>query len=155
MLEAEDDHRRHATSSITADPENGPLAHLPSGRFNANSAWLVMAAMAFNLTRAAGALASLFHAGATTATIRSAHQRSRPSGPFCPSHPPATTDELALGRCLARAVHRRTRTTGPTRTDGEPMNGFVLDRSQVFPRRPKSTNVPRIGLSRTVERCPA
>ena len=40
------------------------------GSFSANSAWLVCAAMAFNLTRAAGALASLFHAKATTGTIR-------------------------------------------------------------------------------------
>jgi hypothetical protein len=32
--------------------------------------WLVLAAIAFNLTRAAGVLASSFHAKATTATIR-------------------------------------------------------------------------------------
>jgi Transposase DDE domain group 1 len=38
--------------------------------FAAKATWLVMAAMAFNLTRAAGTLASTFHARATTATIR-------------------------------------------------------------------------------------
>ena len=71
MLQAEADHRRHAIiEQVIADLKNGPLAHLPSGRFNANGAWLVLAAMAFNLTRAAGALASHFHARATTATIR-------------------------------------------------------------------------------------
>jgi len=71
MLQAEADHRRHAiVEQVIADLKGGPLAHLPSGKFNANGAWLVMAAMAFNLTRAAGALASLFHARATTATIR-------------------------------------------------------------------------------------
>jgi hypothetical protein len=71
MLEAEADHRRHAIiEQVIADLKNGPLAHLPSGNFAANSAWLVLAAMAFNLTRASGALASLFHARATTATIR-------------------------------------------------------------------------------------
>jgi hypothetical protein len=71
MLQAETDHRRHAViEQVIADLKNGPLAHLPSGKFNANGAWLVLAAMAFNLTRAAGALASLFHARATTATIR-------------------------------------------------------------------------------------
>jgi hypothetical protein len=37
---------------------------------NANAAWLVLAAIAFNLTRTAGTLASAFHARATTATIR-------------------------------------------------------------------------------------
>jgi hypothetical protein len=71
MLQAEADHRRHAiVEQVIADLKGGPLAHLPSGRFNANGAWLVLASMAFNLTRAAGALASQFHARATTATIR-------------------------------------------------------------------------------------
>ena len=37
---------------------------------NANGAWLVLAAISFNLTRAAGTLASRLHARATTATIR-------------------------------------------------------------------------------------
>src|SRR5665811_2499042 len=43
---------------------------ITSGSFAANSAWLVLAAIAFNLTRAAGTIASVFHAKATTATIR-------------------------------------------------------------------------------------
>lgn len=38
--------------------------------FTANAAWLVCAAMAFNLTRAAGVIASNRHARARTATIR-------------------------------------------------------------------------------------
>ena len=38
--------------------------------FTANAAWLACAAIAHNLTRAAGALASRFHARARTATIR-------------------------------------------------------------------------------------
>jgi hypothetical protein len=71
MLAAEVAHRAHATvEQVIADLKNGPLAHLPSGKFAANSAWLVCAAMAFNLTRAAGTLASAFHARATTGTIR-------------------------------------------------------------------------------------
>jgi hypothetical protein len=71
MLAAESAHRGHAiVEQVIADLKNGPLAHLPSGNFAANSAWLVCAAMAFNLTRAAGALASVFHAKATTGTIR-------------------------------------------------------------------------------------
>ena len=39
-------------------------------RFNANGAWLVLAIIVFTLTRAAGCLASAFHAKATTASIR-------------------------------------------------------------------------------------
>jgi hypothetical protein len=71
MLAAEAAHRAHAIiEQVIADLKNGPLAHLPSGKFWANSAWLVCAGIAFNLTRAAGALASAFHARATTATIR-------------------------------------------------------------------------------------
>jgi hypothetical protein len=71
MLEAETTHRQHAViEQVNADLKAGPLAHLPSGSFAANSAWLVLTTIAFNLTRAAGALASQFHARATTGTIR-------------------------------------------------------------------------------------
>ena len=70
MLAAENTHRAHAiVEQVIADLKNGPLAHLPSGKFGANSAWLVCAAMAFNLTRAAGALAGPPHP-APTGTIR-------------------------------------------------------------------------------------
>jgi hypothetical protein len=71
MLEAEKTHRQHAiVEQVIADLKSGPLAHLPSGKFAANSAWLVLAAIAFNLTRAAGTLASGYHARASTGTIR-------------------------------------------------------------------------------------
>jgi hypothetical protein len=71
MLAAESAHRAHAiVEQVIADLKTGPLAHLPSGKFMANSAWLVCTAMAFNLTRAAGTLASTLHAKATTGTIR-------------------------------------------------------------------------------------
>lgn len=71
LLQAETQHRQHAIiEQVIADLKNGPLAHLPSGRFNANAAWLVLATIAFNLLRATGCLSSLFHARATTATLR-------------------------------------------------------------------------------------
>ncbi len=71
LIQAEKTHRGHAIiEQVHADLKHGPLAHLPSGSFQANSAWLVMAAIAFNLTRATGCLASAFHARATTGTIR-------------------------------------------------------------------------------------
>jgi Transposase DDE domain group 1 len=71
MLDAETCHRGHAiVEQVIADLKDSALAHLPSRSFAANSAWLVCAAIAFNLTRAAGSLASRFHARATTATIR-------------------------------------------------------------------------------------
>lgn len=70
---ADKTHRGHAIiEQVHADLKNGPLAHLPSGVFTANSAWLVLAVIAFNLTRAAGLIAdqSGQFARATTATIR-------------------------------------------------------------------------------------
>ncbi|MGW0818045.1 IS1380 family transposase [Streptomyces viridiviolaceus] len=71
LTDAERDHRRHAVvEQVIADVKNGPFAHAPSGRFQANAAWLALAALAHNLARAAGTLASAFHAKATTATIR-------------------------------------------------------------------------------------
>jgi hypothetical protein len=63
--------RGHAIiEQVHADLKNSALAHLPSGKFTANAAWLVLAVMAFNLTRAAATLAGTTMAKATTATIR-------------------------------------------------------------------------------------
>ena len=70
-IQAESQHRDHAiVEQVFADWYDGPLAHLPSGVFNANAAWLVIAAMAQNLMRAAGTLAGPLHAKARAATIR-------------------------------------------------------------------------------------
>jgi hypothetical protein len=55
LVQAEAQHRGHAIiEQINADLIAGPLAHLPSGRFSANDAWLTCAAIAHNLTRTAG-----------------------------------------------------------------------------------------------------
>jgi hypothetical protein len=68
---ADKTHRGHAIiEQVHADLKNSALAHLPSGKFMANSAWLVCAVMAFNLTRAAATLASRRLSRATTGTIR-------------------------------------------------------------------------------------
>ena len=71
LIQAEGQHRDHAVvEQVFADVTSGPLAHMPSGVFAANAAWLSIAAMAHNLVRAAGALASLPFAKARAATIR-------------------------------------------------------------------------------------
>ncbi len=71
LIQAEGQHRDHAVvEQVFADVTSGPLAHMPSGVFAANAAWLSIAAMAHNLVRAAGALASLPFAKARGATIR-------------------------------------------------------------------------------------
>ena len=64
-------HRRHAViETVFADLIDGPLAHVPSGFFGANSAWLLCAAITHNLLRAAGTLAGGEHAVARGATLR-------------------------------------------------------------------------------------
>ncbi|OSC22657.1 IS1380 family transposase [Mycolicibacillus koreensis] len=71
MITADRTHRGHAIiEQVHADLKNSALAHLPSGRFTANAAWLVLAAIAFNLTRAAATLTGPALAKAHTATIR-------------------------------------------------------------------------------------
>lgn len=64
-------HRHHAViEQVHADLKGAALAHLPSGVFTANAAWLVLAVIAFNLTRAAASLTDPQLMKATTATIR-------------------------------------------------------------------------------------
>ena len=64
-------HRRHAIiETVFADLIDGPLAHLPSGHFGANSAWALCAAIAHNLLHAAGTLAGQPHTRARGATLR-------------------------------------------------------------------------------------
>jgi len=71
MVEADATHRDHAViEAVFADLKDGPLAHAPSGKFTANAAWLTLAAIAFNLTRAAARLASTTLGKARTATVR-------------------------------------------------------------------------------------
>jgi len=55
MLTAEAHHRDHAIiEQVIADLKDSALAHFPSGKFNANAAWLACAIMAYNLARAGG-----------------------------------------------------------------------------------------------------
>ncbi|BBY57197.1 IS1380 family transposase [Mycolicibacterium sarraceniae] len=69
--EADITHRRHAIiETVLSDLIDGPLAHMPSGRFGANSAWILCAAIAHNLLRAVGVLTSKAYAVARGATLR-------------------------------------------------------------------------------------
>jgi hypothetical protein len=68
---ADKTHRAHAAIElVNSDLKGSALAHMPSGVFAANAAWLVLAVVAFNLTRAVAATAGTGLARATTATIR-------------------------------------------------------------------------------------
>jgi len=72
LAPAEEQHRDHAVvEQVFADWTDGPLAHLPYvDSFAANAAWTACTAITCNLLRAAGCLASRFHAKARGATIR-------------------------------------------------------------------------------------
>jgi hypothetical protein len=74
---ADKTHRGHAIiEQVHADLKASALAHLPSGKFTANAAWLVLAVIAFNLTRAAAIMAATGPTSrsdlrkATTSTVR-------------------------------------------------------------------------------------
>jgi Transposase DDE domain group 1 len=71
VADADITHRQHAIiETVFADLIDGPLAHIPSGRFGANSAWVLCAAIAHNLLRAAGVLAGDQHTRARGSTLR-------------------------------------------------------------------------------------
>jgi hypothetical protein len=100
-------HRRHAIiETVFADLIDGPLAHMPSGHFGANSAWVLCAAIAHNMLRAAGVLAGDDHAVARGATLRRKivtvparlARPQRRSTLHLPSHWPWTDHWLALWR---------------------------------------------------------
>ena len=69
IVEADQRHRDHAiVEQVIAELKDGPLAHLPSGKYAANAAWVSLAVIAFNITRAAAVAADL--SKARWATLR-------------------------------------------------------------------------------------
>ena len=66
-------HRAHAViEQVNAELKAGPLAHMPSGVFNANAAWLAITAMAHNLMRATATII-----GGAMARVRALTLRTR------------------------------------------------------------------------------
>jgi hypothetical protein len=71
MLWLESDHRGHAGVELTIrDVKAGGLAHVPSGKFTANAAWLGLACLAHNLARWTLRAAGTPWAEATMPTFR-------------------------------------------------------------------------------------
>jgi hypothetical protein len=85
-----------------------PLAHLPSGKYAANAAWLALAVIAFNLTRAAATAAGIPKAplGDSAPTD---HRHPRPDRDHQPPSRPAPTRLLALGIGVEHAVGQHDR----------------------------------------------
>ena len=101
MLELEADHRRHAEIELVIrDLKEGPWAHMPSGRFGANAAWLALGAIAHNLARWSAKLGKITEGTGfiALATLRrryiSVPGHLARSGP---AHDPALSEKLALG----------------------------------------------------------
>jgi len=70
-LALEADHRHHAVVELAIrDLKAGGLAHVPSGIFTANAAWLALAVLAHNLARWTLAAAGDHWQDATTETLR-------------------------------------------------------------------------------------
>ena len=99
-------HRRHAIiETVFADLIDGPLAHMPSGRFGANSAWALCAA---------GTLAGGHHA-ARGATLRrkivniSAAWPAHNDDPSCtyPATGPGRNHGFGCGATSSAATHHR------------------------------------------------
>lgn len=58
LVEADATHREHAiVEQVIAELKDGALAHLPSGSYAANAAWLAHAVIAFNIARASAVAA--------------------------------------------------------------------------------------------------
>ena len=148
-------HRRHAIiEQVHADLKNSALAHLPSGVFTANAAWLVLAVIAFNLTRAAATLAAPAAASdlarATTATVRrTADSDSVPDRDLRTTTDPAPPAGLALAdrldptqrTCRRPTRHRHQLTIcrhpGPTDNRGTPwQRGQPLQHADSSPTTP-------------------
>ena len=146
-------HRRHAIIETTfADLIDGPLAHMPSGRFGANSAWVLCAAITHNLLRAAGTLAGAATpwpaarpcaASIVTIPARLARPQRRPVL-HLPSHWPWAHAWLALWRntigdhrhCPPQSDHPP---KGPT---GDPQESWA--NQQIAPaQNPKSRSTAR------------
>ena len=151
MLQAEEHHRGHAQAEqVFADWTDGPLAHLPSGSFPANAAWLALAAISCNLLRAAGVPGQ--------PRLRQSPGRHRAPGshrcrgPHCPPRPwpphPAPARRLAPRARMAEPVRSRLR---PTRhrglTSPDPVTALPRAPRPPVPTANPATRTPRTNVS--------
>ena len=99
-------HRAHAIiETVFSDLIDGPLAHMPSGSFGANSAWVQCAAIAHNLLRATGTIASGAHTKARGADVTAQdRQHPRPLRATPTKTDATSTAKMALARCMASAM---------------------------------------------------
>lgn len=94
LVESDRYHRRHAVCELAIRDlkGSGGLAHLPSGVFNANAAWLLCAALAHNLYRQIAIL------GQTQPSPNS--YTGAPSGPDCSDCPDVSSTTADAPSCV-------------------------------------------------------
>ena len=104
-------HRDHAIiEQVIAELKDNALAHLPSGSYPANAAWVACAVIAFNLSRAAAVAAGMAKARWATVRQKFLPHPSTPSVDRTATRS-APTDPLALGTPLAKNSHQNASTT--------------------------------------------
>jgi Transposase DDE domain group 1 len=108
LVQADLTHRQHAIcETVWSDLIDGPWNHQPSGRFPANAAWTILAAITHNLLRAAGTLTGHRYGVARGATLRTliavparlARPQRRPVL-HLPAHWPRATAWLTLWQAV-------------------------------------------------------
>ena len=113
---ADKTHRGHAIiEQVHADLKAGPLAHLPSGAFTANSAWLVLAVIAFNLTHSRRWTHRRPRRAARPGNDRDdsphPHLSAGTTGTFRTEDRAAPARSVALADRIRQALHEHARTT--------------------------------------------
>ncbi|EUA68955.1 putative transposase [Mycobacterium xenopi 4042] len=141
-------HRRHAIIETTfADLIDGPLAHIPSGLFAANCAWLACAVIAHNLLRAVGTLAGGHHAVARGATLRRdliniPARFAAPAANQCCTYPPTGIGEPDGRPCGTTSSVTRSRNPAPP---DPTFQALSAPPSQARPKEPKGKLVQASG----------
>lgn len=129
VVEAEQRHRDHAlVEQVIAELKDGPLAHLPSGKYAANAAWVAHAVIAFNTARATAVAAAM--RTARWATLRTkiinSPAGSRPPADASSCTCPGTGHGHRAGSCCGRP---RPDHHPPPRSDRPAREGTTEDRS--------------------------
>ena len=123
----ESEHRRHAVVELAIrDLKDQALAHFPSGRFLANAAWTVIAALAHNLLRWTTliGLPDTVIPTARTVPPPTAH-RSRPDHPHRPHSDTPDASPLAMGTRLPHRAKAPARDASAPLTARESLTGTI------------------------------
>ncbi len=110
------DHRRHAVVELAIRDlkEGSGLEHCPSGAFNANAAWAVLASIAHNLVRWVGSLGLEITGPLVTKTIRRTFLALPGRFRLGTTAIPSSADEVALSDPVERVLHATRHTTDLT-----------------------------------------